>query len=133
MSRAPDTQLPDWLTSRAYRCDICEDDAGQLELQFFRAFDDVTLIIDGIVGQTTTWLSPSNAARLEQALKGGSPRALFEIDEEWASFYCPQCDKAYCQKHWQTEIVFDDDPAMPGWYDCTYGTCPKGHRRIVDD
>ena len=20
-----------------------------------------------------------------------------------------------------------------GWYDCTYGTCPEGHRHMVDD
>ena len=82
MSRAPDTQLPDWLMSRAYRCDVCEDVAGQLELQFFRGFDDVTLIVDGIMGQTTTWLSPSNAVLLEQALKRGNPSALFEINDE---------------------------------------------------
>jgi len=21
----------------------------------------------------------------------------------------------------------------PGWYDATYGTCPQGHRRKLDD
>ena len=133
VSRAPDTQLPDWLTSRAYRCDVCGDDAGQVVLQFFRGYDDVTVVVDGLIGQMTTWLSPPKIAPVETALAGGTPLALYELDREWASFYCPDCKKSYCRKHWDTEVVYDDDPEMRGWYDCTYGTCPAGHRRMVDD
>jgi hypothetical protein len=114
-------------------CPACGDVAGQLVLQFFHLYGDVTLVIDGVVGQTTTWLSQEQARWLEEILKSGQARPLFDWNDEWASFYCAECARVYCRKHWETEVVFDDDPAMPGWYDCTYGTCPKGHRRIVDD
>jgi len=33
---------------------------------------------------------------------------------------------AYCRSHWNTETTFDD-----GFYDATYGTCPRGHRRMA--
>jgi len=42
--------------------------------------------------------------------------------------YCPDCDEIYCWEHYNPVEEFDD-----GFYDCTYGTCPKGHRRIIDD
>lgn len=42
--------------------------------------------------------------------------------------YCPGCDRAYCRRHYATEVRFDD-----GFYDCTYATCPAGHRRMIDD
>jgi len=45
--------------------------------------------------------------------------------------YCPECDKVYCADHWRTEVVMDEE--WSDFYDCTYGTCPKGHRRMIDD
>ena len=45
--------------------------------------------------------------------------------------YCPECDKVYCADHMKMEVVMDEDD--PAFYDCTYGTCPKGHRRMIDD
>jgi hypothetical protein len=42
--------------------------------------------------------------------------------------YCPDCDEIFCADHYQTEQSFDD-----GFYDCTYGTCPEGHRRMLAD
>ena len=42
--------------------------------------------------------------------------------------YCPTCDRVYCRDHYQTEERYDE-----GFYDCTYGTCPQGHRRMIDD
>jgi len=42
--------------------------------------------------------------------------------------YCPECNDIYCWEHYNPVEEFDD-----GFYDCTYGTCPKGHRRIIDD
>jgi hypothetical protein len=48
--------------------------------------------------------------------------------EEGLDGYCPECDKVYCGDHISTKMEFDD-----GFYDCTYGTCPKGHKRIIDD
>ncbi|OLS15760.1 MAG: hypothetical protein RBG13Loki_0597 [Promethearchaeota archaeon CR_4] len=42
--------------------------------------------------------------------------------------YCPECDKIYCRNHYNAAEEYDD-----GFYDCTYGTCPQGHRRMIDD
>lgn len=42
--------------------------------------------------------------------------------------YCPECDKIYCRHHYITEEEWDE-----GFYDCTFGTCPLGHRRLIDD
>lgn len=91
----------------------------------------MAVTVTGVAGAMTVWLSPSDVPRAEAALHGGA-RALYEYNSEWASFYCPQCAGAYCREHWRLEMQFDDD-GLPGWYDCTYGTCPVGHRRIVDD
>jgi hypothetical protein len=48
--------------------------------------------------------------------------------EDGMDSYCPECDVTYCRKHYSLQVVYDE-----GFYDCTYGTCPKGHRRIIDD
>lgn len=42
--------------------------------------------------------------------------------------YCPECDKVYCRDHYNAAEEYDD-----GFYDYTYGTCPQGHRRMIDD
>lgn len=42
--------------------------------------------------------------------------------------YCPECDRVYCYFHFNVQREWDE-----GFYDCSYGTCPKGHRRLVDD
>ncbi|MGY5879487.1 MAG: hypothetical protein RTV31_04505 [Candidatus Thorarchaeota archaeon] len=48
--------------------------------------------------------------------------------EEGMDAYCPECDSIYCSEHYATEEEWDE-----GFYDCTYGTCPQGHRRIIHD
>lgn len=46
----------------------------------------------------------------------------------FAPFWCPTCRTCYCERHWDTDVVFDE-----GFYDCTYGMCPEGHRHKLDD
>jgi len=48
--------------------------------------------------------------------------------KEGVDAYCPECDRVYCEKHYNLSAVFDD-----GFYDCSYGTCSEGHRRKLDD
>jgi len=48
--------------------------------------------------------------------------------EDGMDAYCPKCDKIYCATHYKPEEEWDE-----GFYDCTYGTCPEGHRRIIHD
>jgi hypothetical protein len=56
------------------------------------------------------------------------PAELRRIDWELAPFYCPECEQTYCRADWHTYVLFDE-----GFYDCTMGTCPAGHRHMVDD
>ncbi|MBI5876178.1 MAG: hypothetical protein HZB53_00890 [Chloroflexi bacterium] len=113
-----------------YTCDLCGAEAGRIEM---RPDGDarVAVTITGIVGVTQTWLAAADAPQVAVALYG-TVRALYHYNDEWASFFCPECERIYCAKHWRTEVIFEDDP-FPAWYDCTYGTCPEGHRRMVDD
>ena len=50
------------------------------------------------------------------------------IFEEGIDAYCPECNEIYCGAHYDTEEEWDE-----GFYDCTYGTCPEGHKRIIHD
>ncbi len=34
-------------------------------------------------------------------------------------------------EHWICEVRFDDD--FDDFHDCTCGTCPEGHRKMIDD
>lgn len=51
-----------------------------------------------------------------------------KLMEDGLDAYCPDCDKIYCKTHYHVTEEWDD-----GFYDCSYGTCPEGHRRIIDD
>jgi hypothetical protein len=42
--------------------------------------------------------------------------------------WCPQCRLIYCRAHYSVREEWDE-----GFYDCSRGTCPQGHTRIVDD
>jgi len=42
--------------------------------------------------------------------------------------YCPRCDRVYCRVHYNVAEEWD-----AGFYDCSRGTCPFGHTRIIDD
>lgn len=48
--------------------------------------------------------------------------------DEGVDGYCPPCDRVYCRKHYAASDEYDE-----GFYDCTYGTCPSGHRRMIAD
>jgi hypothetical protein len=67
--------------------------------------------------------------RLQDALRTESIAALRAINEEYVHFWCPHCAATYCGEHWRPiEPVMDE-----GFYDATYGTCPRGHRVMLDD
>jgi hypothetical protein len=56
-----------------------------------------------------------------------SAKALFEVNPDWAPFFCVKCGKSYCWEHWKRLLEYDD-----GFFDCVTGTCPEGHRKILD-
>lgn len=69
------------------------------------------------------WLDTGDVATVHEYLKQIDVRMEDGIDA-----YCPECDAIYCATHYHTRVEFDD-----GFYDCTNGTCPHGHTRILDD
>lgn len=52
---------------------------------------------------------------------------LFDWNTEWAPFYCPVCERAYCTEHWRLEPVFDETG-----FDFYSGSCLYGHRHMID-
>lgn len=62
------------------------------------------------------------------ALGTGDAAALFEIDEEFAPFWCPWCGASYCREHYRSYPIFED-----GFFDYIRGICPKRHERKLED
>jgi predicted RNA-binding Zn-ribbon protein involved in translation (DUF1610 family) len=82
-------------------------------------------------------LTNEQMSALRQVMKEGNQAKIVEalgqilqpgIHNLFVSFYCPQCAAPYCARHWNPRPRFDE-----GMYDCTYGTCPKGHHYLIDD
>ena len=65
---------------------------------------------------------------ITDALSRGDARALFELDREFAPFWCPDCGACYCGEHYTHWDVWDD-----GFFDCVRGQCPRGHQRMLMD
>jgi predicted RNA-binding Zn-ribbon protein involved in translation (DUF1610 family) len=89
------------------------------------------LVVDYFLG--TTWQAAgAQAADAVQAIiddKGTvDPLALRDVGRDLVPFYCPDCQLNYCARDWSTYVLLDE-----GFYDCTMGTCPAGHRHMVDD
>jgi hypothetical protein len=48
------------------------------------------------------------------------------IDPDFASFVCEVCERPYCEACWIIEHPDDD------FYQPTTGSCPVGHRQVLD-
>ena len=88
-----------------------------------------TLMIAGFMGGTGEAVEAEEFMPVKEALLETNAQKLYAIRNLWAPFYCPQCQSVYCLNHWKTRAVFEEG----GWYDCSYGVCPQGHERKVDD
>jgi len=94
------------------------------------------LLYKGITHEPSPGLDARHADRIFQWLERSdlaSIHAYFkEIDvrmEDGMDAYCPECDAIYCWTHFDASPEFEDG----WWYDCTTGTCPQGHSRVLDD
>lgn len=110
-----------------YHCAICNAVAATLTLR-----EDGWLISEGFLGRVEERIPDDRMLTLQWALEDESALHLYGLDHTKAPFYCPDCDAVYCANHWRMQMEFENDP-LPGWYDCTWGTCPQDHRRMVDD
>ncbi len=95
--------------------------------QFLRG-DGGTLVTTGVNGEAAFPLPTERASAVRDAIERNDWLALFAINQEWAPSWCQGCAAHYCNEHWRKSVDFDD-----GSYDCTWGDCPKGHRRKLDD
>jgi predicted RNA-binding Zn-ribbon protein involved in translation (DUF1610 family) len=88
------------------------------------------IVVDYFGGTAWKAAEPGSYAAVRAILdgEGPDPAELRRIDWELAPFYCPECEQAYCRADWDSYVVFDE-----GFYDCTVGTCPAGHRHTIDD
>ncbi len=121
-----------------FKCSICAETAAIVKLiSGSSSHPDAlkssagTVVIDGFIGQVREVVGDKQAGPVCVALLEENPEKLFDVERLWAPFYCPKCRRPYCIKHWEVEVRYDDE--SPGFYDCSLGTCPMGHRRKVDD
>lgn len=111
-----------------FRCALCGAPAATLNLDAEGAYEHTHHM-----GHITERVVKTRQPALARAIAAADARAIHTLDPLWAPFYCAECDKVYCGDHWQVEMEFEDEEGLPGWYDCAYGTCPNGHRRLIDD
>jgi predicted RNA-binding Zn-ribbon protein involved in translation (DUF1610 family) len=88
------------------------------------------IVVDYFFGTAWKLASAATYTQVREILSGAAPdpAALRKIDWELAPFYCPECGQNYCQADWNSYVLFDQ-----GSYDCTMGTCPDGHKHMMDD
>ena len=112
-------------------CAVC----GRISVEYkigFGRFDELeSLVYSGITHSRS--LRKDLANELFGILKKDNFLGVHQFMQRHHSFegldaYCPQCDKIYCWEHYNAREEYDD-----GFYDCTYGECPNGHRRMIDD
>jgi hypothetical protein len=81
-------------------------------------------------GPHPMWVWPvRNPLPLPAILDAADLDDLAATDPEYANFRCPTCRAAYCACHWTDVHATTDE----GFYDATYGTCPRGHGVLIDD
>lgn len=107
-----------------FRCWACGGPAATVEIA---AGDE--LRVESFLGRLSVPGGATPAVRA--AASAGDAAALRAADPAAFGFVCPDCRACYCGRHWVKQAQFDPD--FPGWYDCTYGTCPAGHRHLLDD
>jgi hypothetical protein len=93
-------------------------------------YDRDAIVVDYFLGTASKFADAATLDAVQEAVSSDAPDpvALRRIDWELTPFYCPDCDLNYCRADWETFPVFDE-----GFYDCTIGICPSGHRHTVGD
>lgn len=112
-------------------CSVCGEIAVKFNIGRGRFDKKDSLVFSGITFSRSLEkdLAPQLFKHLEQEnLSQVHAFMKKHYKREGLDAYCPKCGKIYCAQHYQTREEYDE-----GYYDCTYGTCPKGHKRIIHD
>jgi len=111
-------------------CMVCGEIA--VVFSFGESLGESEVIYKGITHQTSLGRSMNKA--LIRCLNDQNIAGIHSLVKEKRTMedgldaYCPACDKIYCKRHYQVTAEWD-----AGYYDCSYGICPEGHKRIIDD
>jgi hypothetical protein len=112
-------------------CSVCGKIAVNFKIGYGRLDEKESLVFRGITLETSLRVELANIAFKileEDNLLGIHDFMKKYHSPEGVDAYCPECDKLYCWEHYNAKEEYDD-----GFYDCTYGECPKGHKRMIDD
>jgi hypothetical protein len=112
-------------------CSVCGKVSVVVQATVPQWSDKEQLVVSGICAQQGFDLA--FASRAFSRLDAGDLHGLHALVQEAGNFpgidaYCPECDAIYCREHYNAEEEYDE-----GFYDDTHGTCPRGHRRMIDD
>ena len=112
-------------------CSVCGKIAVNFKIGYGRLDEKESLVFRGITLETSLKVELANIVFKileEDDLLGIHNFMKKYHSPEGVDAYCPECNKLYCWEHYNAKEEYDD-----GFYDCTYGECPKGHKRMIDD
>lgn len=115
--------------SVTFNCHECGAPAGTVTLSLIP--DVRSFRISGFFNEISGGMPKEHYNPFLDALKNKNATNLYLMSTDYAPFYCSSCYKCYCLNHWHYQVQFDIDE--PIYYDSTTGTCPKGHRKMIDD
>ncbi|NVM16223.1 MAG: hypothetical protein HWN80_00800 [Candidatus Lokiarchaeota archaeon] len=112
-------------------CSVCGKNSVECKIGYGRFDEHESLVYSGITHSRS--LRKDLANNLFKILKKENLSGVHQFMQKYHSIegldaYCPDCDKIYCWEHYNAREEYDD-----GFYDCTMGECPAGHRRMIDD
>jgi len=112
-------------------CSVCGKIVVEFKIGYGRFDKNESLVFRGITHERSLNINLAND--LFKILQGKDLLEVHNFMKKYHSYegldaYCPECNKIYCWEHFNAREEFDD-----GFYDCTYGECPKGHKRMIDD
>jgi hypothetical protein len=112
-------------------CSVCGKIAVVFKIGYGRLDEKESLVFRGITLETS--LNVELVKILFKVLQNNDLLDAHNFMKKYHSnegmdAYCPECNKIYCWEHYDAREEYDD-----GFYDCTYGECPKGHKRMIDD
>ena len=125
--------MPTPLAGAAFHCALCQKLACTVELLPVGhpeglGKDKATIFLRDFIGTEKVVVTVAGISRVQAALEQADAAALYQVERLWAPFYCPTCNSIYCLDHWTVIPQYDE-----GYFDCSYGFCPQGHRRLLED
>jgi hypothetical protein len=113
-------------------CHECGKVAAWFKIAFDKSSSNKLLCYTGTCMSTSLPLTEATAvfSLLDRGDLSALDRHLlnFLTFSEGLDPWCPSCERIYCATDYHIEVSFDD-----GSYDASWGTCPKGHKRKLDD